>query len=61
MTKEHEAYIQAIADRLAAETLARAAILKAQAKRKGKELDQLQAINAALLAMICEGEGDRQC
>ena len=47
--------IQAIADSLAAETMARAALLKAQAKRKGKELDQLQAINAALLAMICEG------
>lgn len=48
--------IQAIADKLAAETLARAAIIRAQAKRKGKELDQLQAINAALLAMICEGD-----
>lgn len=53
--------IQAIADNLAAETLARAAIIRAQAKRKGKELDQLQAINAALLAMICEGKGYGQC
>ena len=57
MTKEHEAYIQAIADRLAAETMARAALLKAQAKRKGKELDHMQAVNAALLAMLCEGKG----
>lgn len=48
--------IQAIADNLAAETMARAAIIRAQAKRKGKDLDQLQAINAALLAMICEGD-----
>jgi hypothetical protein len=55
MTKEQKAYIQTIADNLAAETMARAAIIRAQAKRKGKELDQLQAINAALLAMICEG------
>ena len=50
--------IQAIADSLAAETMARAALLKAQAKRKGKDLDQLQAVNAALLAMLCEGKGD---
>jgi hypothetical protein len=49
--------IQAIADNLAAETLARAALLKAQARRKGKELDHLQAVNAALLAMICD-KGD---
>lgn len=56
MDKDREAYIQTIADNLAAETLARAAIIRAQAKRKGKELDQLQAINAALLAMICEGD-----
>lgn len=57
MDKDREAYIQTIADNLAAETLARAAIIRAQAKRKGKELDQLQAINVALLAMICEGKG----
>ena len=56
MDKDREAYIQTIANNLAAETLARAAIIRAQAKRKGKELDQLQAINAALLAMICEGD-----
>ena len=61
MDKDREAYIQTIADNLAAETLARAAIIRAQAKRKGKELDQLQAINAALLAMICEGKGYGQC
>ena len=46
--------IQAIADSLAAETIARAALLRAQARRKGKELDHMQAVNAALLAMICE-------
>ena len=48
--------IQAIADSLAAETMARAALLKAQAKRKGKGLAHMQAVNAALLAMICEGD-----
>lgn len=57
MTKEHQAYIQAIADRLAAETMARAALLKAQARRKGKELAHIDAINGALLAMLCEGKG----
>lgn len=46
--------IQAIADNLAAETIARAALLKAQARRKGIELDHMQAVNAALLAMICD-------
>ena len=49
--------IQAIADSLAAETLARAALLKAQARHKGIELDHIEAVNAALLAMICEGKG----
>lgn len=46
--------IQAIADSLAAETLARAALLKAQAGRKGVKLSHIDAINAAQLAMICE-------
>lgn len=49
--------IQAIADNLAAETLARAALLKAQAKRKGIGLSHIEAVNSALLAMICEGKG----
>ena len=57
MGRLDESAIQAIADNLAAETLARAALLKAQARRKGKELDHLQAVNAALLAMICD-KGD---
>ena len=46
--------IQAIADSLAAETLARAAIFQAQGKLRGKQIDRLDAINAALLAMLCE-------
>jgi hypothetical protein len=46
--------IQAIADNLVAETMARAALIKAQAQRKGKSLGHIDAINAALLAMICE-------
>ena len=57
MAKLDEKAIQAIADNLAAETLSRAALLKAQAKRKGIALDHVQAINAALLAMLCEGKG----
>ena len=57
MAKLDEKAIQAIADNLAAETLSRAALLKAQAKRKGVALDHVQAINAALLAMLCEGKG----
>ena len=48
--------IQAIADSLAAETLARAAIFQAQGKLRGKQIDRLDAINAALLAMLCERE-----
>lgn len=50
--------IQAIADNLAAETMARAALIKAQARRKGKELAHVDAVNAALLAMLCEGKGN---
>ena len=57
MARLDEKAIQAIADNLAAETLSRAALLKAQAKRKGIALDHVQAINAALLAMLCEGKG----
>jgi len=54
MERLDKSAIQAIADNLAAETMARAALLKAQARRKGTKLDHLQAINAALLAMLCE-------
>lgn len=56
--KLDKAAIQAIADNLAAETLARAALLKAQAKRKGLGLSHIEAVNAALLAMLCEGKGN---
>jgi hypothetical protein len=57
MERLNESIIQTIADNLAAETLARAALLKAQARRKGITLDHMQAVNAALLAMICD-KGD---
>lgn len=50
----NEKAIQAIADNLAAETMARAALLRAQARCKGIELDHVQAVNAALLAMLCD-------
>ncbi len=53
-----KAAIQAIADNLAAETIARAALLKAQARRKGIALGHIEAVNAALLAMLCEGKGN---
>lgn len=49
--------IQAIADNLAAEALSRAALLKAQARRKGIELEHIEAVNAAILAMLCDGKG----
>jgi hypothetical protein len=49
--------IQAIADNLAAEALSRAALIKAQARRKGIAIDHIEAVNAAILAMLCEGKG----
>lgn len=54
MDKATAQQIQAIADCLAAETLARAAIFQAQGKLKGKSIDRIEAINAALLAMLLE-------
>lgn len=57
MAKLDQAAIQAIADSLAAETLARAALIKAQAQRKGLTVDRVEAVNAAILAMLCERKG----
>ena len=57
MEKLDQAAIQAIADSLAAETLARAAIIKAQAQRKGTTVPHIEAVNAAILAMLCERKG----
>jgi len=57
MGKIDQAAIQAIADSLAAETLARAALIKAQARRKGQTVAHIEAVNAAILAMLCERKG----
>ncbi len=57
MDRLDESAIQAIADGLAAETLARAARIKAQAKRKGITVAHIEAVNAAILAMLCERKG----
>lgn len=58
MDKATEQQIQAIADCLAAETLARAAIFQAQGKLKGKRIARIDAINAVLLAMLLERKGN---
>lgn len=57
MAKLDESAIQAIADNLAAEALARAALFKAQARLKGIDLEHIDAVNAAILAMLCDSKG----
>ena len=57
MDRLDQAAIQAIADSLAAEALARAALTKAQAKPKGISVAHIEAVNAAILAMLCERKG----
>jgi hypothetical protein len=57
MERLDKSAIQAIADNLAAETMARAALLRAQARRKGIALEHIEAVNAAILAMLCERKG----
>lgn len=56
----NKSYIQAIADALAAETISRAMLLRAQSSLKGKELSRIDAINAALEQMVegMEGNGN---
>lgn len=53
----NKSYIQAIADALAAETISRAMLLRAQSSLKGKELSRIDAINAALEQMAEGMEG----
>lgn len=54
----HKAYIQAIADALAAEVIAKAMLLIAQHSVKGERLSRVDAINLTLEAMADEMEGD---
>lgn len=54
----NKSYIQAIADALAAETISRAMLLRAQSSLKGKELSRIDAINAALEQMAEGMEGN---
>lgn len=53
-----KAYIQAIADALAAEVIAKAMLLIAQHSVKGQSLSRIDAINLALEAMADEMEGN---
>jgi hypothetical protein len=53
-----KAYIQAIADTLAAEVIAKAMLLIAQHSVKGERLSRIDAINLALEAMAEEMEGE---
>ena len=53
-----KAYIQAIADTLAAEIIARAMLLIAQHSVKGERLSRIDAINLALEQMVEGMEGN---
>lgn len=53
-----KAYIQAIADALAAEVIAKAMLLIAQHSVKGERLSRIDAINLALEAMAEDMEGE---
>lgn len=53
-----KAYIQAIADALAAEVIAKAMLLIAQHSVKGERLSRVDAINLTLEAMADEMEGN---
>jgi hypothetical protein len=54
----HKAYIQAIADALAAEVIAKAMLLIAQHSVKGERLSRIDAINLALEEMAEGMEGN---
>lgn len=55
---EHEKYLMAIADTIAAEAIAKAMLLRARASHRGESLSRIDAINLALEAMAEEMEGD---
>ena len=54
---EHEKYLMAIADNIAAEAIAMAMLLRARASHRGESLSRVDAINLALEAMAEEMEG----
>ena len=54
---DHEKYLMAIADTIAAEAIAKAMLLRARASHRGESLSRIDAINAALEAMAEEMEG----
>lgn len=54
----HKAYLEAIADTLAAEIISRAMLLRAQYSVKGEALSRIDAINAALEQMANDMEGN---
>lgn len=55
---EHEKYLMAIADNIAAEAIARAMLLRARASHRGESLSRIDAINLALEAMAEGMEGN---
>lgn len=58
----HKAYLEAIADALAAEVIAKAMLLIAQHSVKGERLSRIDAINLALESMAqgMEGNGNER-
>jgi len=54
----HKAYLEAIADALAAEIISKAMLLRAKYSVKGEALSRIDAINAALEQMANEMEGE---
>jgi len=52
----HKAYLEAIADTIAAEVISRAMLLRAKHSVKGEALSRIDAINAALEQMADEME-----
>lgn len=54
---DHEKYLMAIADTIAAEAIAKAMLLRARASHRGERLSRIDAINLALEAMAQEMEG----
>lgn len=59
---EHEKYLMAIADNIAAEAIAMAMLLRARASHRGESLSRIDAINLALEAMAqgMEGNGNER-
>lgn len=55
---EHEKYLMAIADTIAAEAIAMAMLLRARASHRGESLSRVDAINLALEQMVQGMEGN---